>query len=118
MPLPATWNGIFYSRETCGDMLFDLSPDEFTLVAERSADDPAFLFAGAHLDLRLNGVDDRAAAFLAHAKAKWPEAPWGAYEMMVDTVLPDAKGLHKDDEDHRLAICNAVSYLFTGVMML
>ena len=117
MPLPATWNGLFYSRETCGDLLYDLSLDEFALVAERSGDDPAFLFAGAHFDLRLHGDDERAAGFLAYGKAKWTDAPWSAYEMMVETILPDARGPHKDDEGHRLAICNAISYLFTGIMI-
>jgi hypothetical protein len=118
MPLPANWNGIFYSAETWGDLLYDLPPDEFALVAERSVDDPAFLFAGAHFDLRLHGDDERAATFLACGKAKWPDAPWSAYEMIVETVLPDARGPHKNDADHRLAVCNAVSYLFTGVMIL
>ncbi|HTK04706.1 MAG TPA: hypothetical protein VL500_03920 [Candidatus Eisenbacteria bacterium] len=118
MPLPENWNGIFYSADTGGDLLYDLTPDDFAIVAERSGDDPAFLFAGAHFDMRLHGDDDRAAAFLAFAKAKWPEAPWSAYEMMLETCLPDARGQHKDDDRHRLAVCNAVSYLFTGVMIL
>ncbi|HTM68473.1 MAG TPA: hypothetical protein VL426_04180 [Candidatus Binatia bacterium] len=117
MPLPKDWNGIFYSAETGGDLLYDLDVDGFARVAEDSGDDPAFLFAGAHFDLRLHGDDARAAAFLAAGKAKWPEAPWSAYEMLVETSMPDAKA-RRDDKDHDLAISNAVSYLFTGIAVV
>lgn len=112
MPLPDGWNGIFYSAETGGDMLFDLLPEDFARVAEDSGDDPAFLFAGAHFDLRLQGDERRAEDFLRVGKDRWPAAPWSAYEMLVETMLPDVR--RRRDDEHDLAVSNAVSYLFTG----
>ena len=116
MPLPERWNGIFYSRETGGDLLFDLTPEEFGVVAMQSGDVPAFLFAGAHFDHRLHGQDERAALFLDSAKKVWPDAPWSAYEMLAATALPTA--LKDRSEDHDSAVSNAISYLFTGVMII
>lgn len=116
MPLPDGWNGIFYSRDTGGDLLYDLAPDDFRRVAEESGDVPAFLFAGACFDLRLHGDDALAAAFLEKGKELWPDEPWSAFTMFMDTVLPDVRRVR--DADHDLAVSNAVSYLFTGITVV
>ncbi len=83
MSLPENWDGIFYSKESYGDMLFDLSPEEFLKQPGVQQQGPQFLFAAAIFDLLWNNEEELAVRWHEFAKSQWPDASWDLIEGMV-----------------------------------
>jgi hypothetical protein len=114
MPLPADWFGTFYSKDTGGDLLFDLEPADYAMLAGEIDPALAFLFAGAYYDLRVNGHAARAATFLAFAKARWPSAPWDKLEAITDAAVAAPNYVTRLNIAQWL-VSEAVAELFGGV---
>ncbi|HVA11244.1 MAG TPA: hypothetical protein VNG32_03685 [Candidatus Dormibacteraeota bacterium] len=93
MPLPENWDGVFYSAETSGDMIYDLAPKEFVgMVGEIQPDSVEFLIAGAVYDLLANGDHGRAEEYLEVARGEFPEAPWDEIPAIAKAVTDPALG--------------------------
>lgn len=121
MPLPEGWKGIFYGKETCGDLLFDMSAQEFVdllLSDPVSAPDPQFLTAGACFDLLINGQEERGLELIGIGKAKWPEYEWGIIEELFKAYQKQMGKL--SDSDIKIMNCmvfSTVGHIFEGIWM-
>jgi len=61
MPIPEGFDGIFYSRDTGGDNIFDSTPEEFIRMCiehESPLGSATFFVAGALADLLWNSKPD------------------------------------------------------------
>ena len=122
MPLPENWVGIFYSAEAYGDMIFDLSPQEFVdTLREHRPDEVKFFTAGAIFDLLLNGRRDLAIEFIEVARGYWPEPDPTSSWSMLPILLSLAKELMLvgvPGDKVKLAVANMVSEWFDGGLVV
>ena len=86
MSLPQNWKGIFWGKETQGDLLFDCTPEEFAFRMEMYPEQgsPAFFIAGACVDFIINREDDRAQAFFDEGKKRYPKEEWCHLEIVLN----------------------------------
>lgn len=117
MPLPEKWDGIFYSKETHGDMIFDLSPEQFVGDLADHRGDAPFLVAGACFDLLWNGEAERCDKLVEIARKRWTNELWSAITVLVAVgheML--ATGVEREIVGH--VISNVVGGFFTGGVRL
>ncbi len=91
MPLPKNWIATFSGEKTFGDEVLTFTPEEFMVFAVLSGKRPSFIFAGAYYDLRINGFAERADAFLALARRRFPEYDWSWLILFVDYAVYEGR---------------------------
>jgi hypothetical protein len=113
MSLPDDWDGIFYGKETSGDMLFDLTPEEFisTILKQRPGEE--FLIAGAICDLLWNKQFEIAEEMLGKAKNICQDQPWEALPAILITAQ-QILNCGADRETVGTGVNNTVAAFFRG----
>ncbi|MDP4038345.1 MAG: hypothetical protein Q8P54_00010 [bacterium] len=117
MPLPETWDGVFYGKETNGDMLFDLDPDEFVSTLACHRPDGEFLVAGGVFDLFWNNEKDRAIKLMDLGHTMWPNAPWA----LIPFIRLTAKNILEcggELDFIEAGINNTIAMLFEGGLVV
>ncbi len=112
MPLPQDWDGVFYSADTHGDLLFDLEAAELVDGLATRPDGP-FLVAGAVFDLLWAKETDRATAILALAMDRWPNEPWQHLSSLYAGACNQLE-IGRDKQVLAAAVSNIVTNTFTG----
>lgn len=113
--LPENWNGIFYDKESSGDLLFDLDPSAFAdFLNEQEPDQAPSLMANAAFDLMWNDDLERSLAFSKEGKARWPDKPFGL-EAVVVMVTREMMKSGCDKKVAALGALNAMGVLFGGL---
>ena len=114
MPLPNDWDGVFYSTETQGDLLFDLSAEDFiALLADRP--DAPFLYAGAMFDLLFNEQKERFKALFKAAAQARPDQPWVAVIGVCGLAIQERQSGTPQNRISRLAYNTVARYFDGGV---
>jgi len=116
MPLPDAWHGIFYGKESGGELLFDLDPQEFIqFIKEDTPNSPQFLIARAYFDLIINDHAERAQALLTAARERWPDSPWGT---LVEIAQQGKLALPNENKDVSSLFAILIHKGFGGMMIL
>ena len=90
MPLPKNWIVTFSGKDTFGDEVIDLEPEQFLVFAVFSRK-PLLTLVGAYYDLRINGFGERADALLAIVRTRFPEYDWASLITYVDCAVANGR---------------------------